>query len=366
MTRAGYEELPEVEYSVLMSARISGNSRVWHSNVNGARIHASEISESTLGGSKMHASKISKSTLDGSDLHHTSVSNSVVRYSYLHDRVVREAKVSRLSKDTQIGQLRFPSNESSGRSAELSGGYFGDFPAQIDIWPKLPGRLRQTAMLAWIVGIPWAFWTAPLLSSIIAVPLLALAGLRLASGFVSRIVGKLEARPTAKDTPGRGRSRGSAALRSFSSALSSVKKLLNGLLLAGMVLVSTAIVSGAVVERVLNSDAEPSQSAEVVDSISVGVSSDTVVSDDFDGEAISSVVSSEPVVPTPVSVTSSNLRAVAYDSEHSYLYVWFHDGELYRYDNVPEAVYRDLLAASSKGRFHASYIRNQYTSVRLS
>ncbi|MCY4519141.1 MAG: KTSC domain-containing protein [Acidimicrobiaceae bacterium] len=366
LTRAGYGELPEVENSVLMSARISGNSSLRHSNVNGAGIHASEISKSTLDGSKTHASKISKSTLDGSDLHHASVSNSVVRYSYLHDRVVRGAKVSRLSKDAQIGQIRFPSKQSIDRSAALSGGYFDDFPAQIDIWPKLPGRVRQIAILGWIVGVPWAFWTTPLLSGIVAVPLLALVGLRLASGFASRIIGKLEARPIAKEAPRWGRLRGSAALRSCSVGFSSLKKLLNGLLLAGTVLVPTAVVSAAVVERMLNSDAEPSQTAEVVDSVSADVDSDTVVSDDFDRDASSSTISSEPAVPTPVAVTSSNLRAVAYDPEHSYLYVWFHSGGLYRYGNVPETVYRDLLAASSKGRFHASYIRDQYTSVRLS
>ena len=118
LARAAYGKLPWVERSVLMSARISGNSRVFHSIVDDAEIHASEIS---------------KSTLDGSRLHHASVSNSVVRYSYLQDRVVREARVSKLSKDSQIGQLRFPSKQSIDRSAELSGGYFGDFPAQIDI-----------------------------------------------------------------------------------------------------------------------------------------------------------------------------------------------------------------------------------------
>ena len=224
----------------------------------------------------------------------------------------------------------------------------------------------KSLFLAWIVGVPWAFWTTPLLSIIIAVPLLALVVLRLASGLASRIVGKLEARSMSKATLGRGRSGVSAALKSCSTAFSSLKKLLNGLLLAGTVLVPTAIVSGAVVERMLNSDAEPSRSAEVVDSVSADVGSDTVVSDDFDRDASSSTASSEPAVPTPVSVTSSNLRAVAYDPEHSYLYVWFHSGGLYRYNGVPEAVYRNLLVASSKGRFHASYIRDQYTSVRLS
>ena len=340
-----------VEYSILNGTQISLDSKVKHSGVGSA-----DILRSTVDYSKLDDSWVSDAT----------VSSSFVRSSNLSDRVVREARVSRLSRDAHIGQLRFPIKSTLDRSAELSGGYFGDFPAQIDIWPRLPGRLRQIAVLAWIVGVPWAFWTTPLLSIIIAVPLLALVVLRLASGLASRIVGKLEARSMSKATLGRGRSGVSAALKSCSTAFSSLKKLLNGLLLAGTVLVPTAIVSGAVVERMLNSDAEPSRSAEVVDSVSADVGSDTVVSDDFDRDASSSTASSEPAVPTPVSVTSSNLRAVAYDPEHSYLYVWFHSGGLYRYNGVPEAVYRNLLVASSKGRFHASYIRDQYTSVRLS
>ena len=104
----------------------------------------------------------------------------------------------------------------------------------------------------------------------------------------------------------------------------------------------------------------------MADSLSADVGADTVVGDDFDIDVRSSTTSSEPAVPTLVAVTSSNLLAVAYDPARSYLYVRFHSGGLYRYNAVPDAVYRNLLLASSKGRFHASYIRDQYTSVRLS
>ena len=320
LARAAYEELPKVHCSVLMGAKISGNSSVYHSSLNGAEIHASEISESTLGGSKAHYATVLRSSVD---------------WSYLYRRIVREARVSRLSEDAKFGQLRFPSKETLDRSAELSGGYFGDFPAQIDIWPKLPGRLRQIAVLAWIVGVPLAIWTTPLLSIAVALPLLALVVLRLASGLASRIVGKLQARSMARQTAGRGRSRVSAVLKSCSTVFNSLKKLLNGLLLAGTVLVPTAIVIAAVVERVLNSDAEPSRSAEAVDSVSADVGSYTVVSDHLDRHASSSTASSGAAVPTPASVTSSNLGEIAYDPEYLYLHAWFQNVGLYRHNGVP-------------------------------
>ena len=337
----------KIEASTLSTAVISRDSSVSFSNISHTEVHGSVVDSSTL---------------TGSEVAYATVSDSSVERSYLSHCVVRAARVSRLSRDAEFGKLRFPSTIGLAHNIELSGGYFGDFPAQIDIWPKLPGRIRQIAFLSWIVGVPWAFWTTPLLSVIIAMPLPALVGLRLASGLASNIVGKLEARSIAKKTPGKVRSSVVTALKSCGAAVASLKKLLNGLLLAGTVLVPTAIVSGAVVERVLNSDGEPSRSTEAVDSVRFETGSDT---DQFDRGASSSTASSEVSVPTPLPVTSSNLRAVAYDREHSHLYVWFHSGDLYRYYNVSESVYRSLLAASSKGRYHASYIRDQYTSVRI-
>lgn len=350
LNRTDFGELPKVEYSALRYARISGDSSIYYSNVFGADIHASAISNSTF---------------DSSEARYATISYSSVQRSYLQDRVVRGARVARLSKDAQLGQLRFPSKNTFDRSVMFSGGYFGDFPAQIDVWPKLPGRIRQVAVLGWIVGVPWAFWTTPLLSIIITAPLVALIGLRLVGGLAFRIAGKLEARSIAMETRRGSQSRAGSALRQCSSALSSLKQLLNGLLLASTVLVPTAVVSGAVVESLLNADAERSRSADMADTTAADISGGTGLSDNADGTASSSTPLSEPVVPKPVSVTSSNLRAVAHDPQHSYLYVWFHSGGLYRYNDVPEAVYRDLLAASSKGRFHASYIRDQYTATRL-
>jgi hypothetical protein len=62
-----------------------------------------------------------------------------------------------------------------------------------------------------------------------------------------------------------------------------------------------------------------------------------------------------------VFVLSSNLAAVAYEPGTGRLWVRFHNpgrqGGRGYYDGVPEAVYRALLAAPSKGSYHYWSIR---------
>ena len=65
-----------------------------------------------------------------------------------------------------------------------------------------------------------------------------------------------------------------------------------------------------------------------------------------------------------IPVVSSNLAAVGYDSENQILTVQFHSG-LYEYMNVPESVFNGLLNASSKGQYHAAYIKNAYPYRRI-
>lgn len=64
---------------------------------------------------------------------------------------------------------------------------------------------------------------------------------------------------------------------------------------------------------------------------------------------------------TPVS--SSNLSAVGYES--GTLYVSFHNGGYYSYNNVPEYVFHELLNAPSKGVYFSENIKNSYTFTRL-
>ena len=40
--------------------------------------------------------------------------------------------------------------------------------------------------------------------------------------------------------------------------------------------------------------------------------------------------------------------------------VEFHDGDVYQYYNVPPVVHRDLLSASSIGRYFAYFVKSTY------
>jgi hypothetical protein len=57
-------------------------------------------------------------------------------------------------------------------------------------------------------------------------------------------------------------------------------------------------------------------------------------------------------------VQSSNIRAVGWDND--VLLVTFHSGSTYKYDDVPEEIYRALLSAPSKGKYFCKNIRMAY------
>lgn len=59
-----------------------------------------------------------------------------------------------------------------------------------------------------------------------------------------------------------------------------------------------------------------------------------------------------------IPVDSSNLKSVGYDPVEHLLEIAFHSGGIYRYFEVPESVYRDLMRADSKGRYFCWFIRN--------
>ena len=51
-------------------------------------------------------------------------------------------------------------------------------------------------------------------------------------------------------------------------------------------------------------------------------------------------------------LTSSNVRAIAYNAEEQWLYVAFkRGGSTYRYFEVPDSLFQEFLKAESKGRF---------------
>jgi hypothetical protein len=61
-----------------------------------------------------------------------------------------------------------------------------------------------------------------------------------------------------------------------------------------------------------------------------------------------------------VPLESSVFTAVAYRVDAEQLYLRFQEGKVYRYFACPRSVYKELLAAESKGRYFAQHIRNGF------
>ena len=64
-------------------------------------------------------------------------------------------------------------------------------------------------------------------------------------------------------------------------------------------------------------------------------------------------------------VSSTNIASIGYDENQMVLEIEFLNGRVYRYEGVPEYVFRNFLNASSKGRFFHSNIRNVYPYSRI-
>lgn len=61
-------------------------------------------------------------------------------------------------------------------------------------------------------------------------------------------------------------------------------------------------------------------------------------------------------------VSSSAIDRIAYDQEHSLLFIDFKDSTpQYTYRNVPESVFTAFLAAPSKGDFYHRFIKDRYS-----
>ena len=66
-----------------------------------------------------------------------------------------------------------------------------------------------------------------------------------------------------------------------------------------------------------------------------------------------------------VQLESSWLDRAGYDAETQTLTIRMkNSSDIYEYQGVPEEVYRDFLAAESKGAFFAANIQNTYPTVR--
>jgi hypothetical protein len=65
-------------------------------------------------------------------------------------------------------------------------------------------------------------------------------------------------------------------------------------------------------------------------------------------------------------VDSSVLASAGYDQVAAVLELEFISGSVYRYAEVPERVYRELLAAESKGEYFREHIEDRYLYARVS
>lgn len=64
-------------------------------------------------------------------------------------------------------------------------------------------------------------------------------------------------------------------------------------------------------------------------------------------------------------VESSIIESVGYDPDERVLEIEFKEGGIYRYSEVPESVYRGLLAVDSHGSYHAEHIKHSYPFERV-
>lgn len=66
-----------------------------------------------------------------------------------------------------------------------------------------------------------------------------------------------------------------------------------------------------------------------------------------------------------ISISSSSLVSVGYDSDSQTLEVEFKGGTVYQYFNVPENVYHNLMSATSHGVYFSANIRDNYDYEKL-
>ena len=59
-------------------------------------------------------------------------------------------------------------------------------------------------------------------------------------------------------------------------------------------------------------------------------------------------------------VKSTTIRSIGYDAATATLEIEFHRRGTYRYEDVPEFLYRGLMLAKSKGEFFNSRIADRY------
>lgn len=62
-----------------------------------------------------------------------------------------------------------------------------------------------------------------------------------------------------------------------------------------------------------------------------------------------------------ISVSSTAIRKIGYDSTSSRMYIDFEDSDpYYTYCGVPQHVFKQFVSASSVGRYYHQYIKDKY------
>lgn len=64
-------------------------------------------------------------------------------------------------------------------------------------------------------------------------------------------------------------------------------------------------------------------------------------------------------------VQSSALAAIGYSRQIHALEIEFVNGAIYRYLDVPNVIYRELMSAGSKARFYDEHVRGKYRSMHV-
>lgn len=63
-------------------------------------------------------------------------------------------------------------------------------------------------------------------------------------------------------------------------------------------------------------------------------------------------------------VSSSNIDSIAWEESGS-LFVRFHNGRTYRYEDVPRDEFVNLCGASSVGSYFATYIKPRFVGIQV-
>lgn len=64
-------------------------------------------------------------------------------------------------------------------------------------------------------------------------------------------------------------------------------------------------------------------------------------------------------------VNSSQISYIGYDEETKELFITFKNGSTYKYEDVPEDIYKILLSSPTKGKYFADNIKDKYKTTKL-